>query len=550
MNHTDHSNSSESEQLLKRIQSIEKRISRIEHYLGSIKFTRGDLSSASSNIPQKDHTLADFEKQEDNIELRVGESGLAWLGSIVLLLAISFLISYTKNIGHGILASLIGYSSALCILGVSHLLLKPFPHLVFVLKVSAHLLLYYVTLQLHFFTPQPLIQKTWINILLLTTLTAAQTYIAVRIKSELFGGMALLLILSTAIFSDSPLFQFPLLLISTIIAMYFFYRFSWLSIFLGTLFFVYFSHLFFLLGNPIMGHPLKQITNHEFNLFYLVGYFGIFSLVALFKQKFKISENLFILLTIWNGIFFSFLLTVNIFAFFQENYLSIFSLLSLLFLIYSIILKAKKSDQFEISFYACLGFMALSVSVYAYSPLPNTFLWLALQSLLVVSIALWYKSRIITVVNTILLLGILIYYLAYNHPSSATSFSFALVAFGSARILNWKKERLSLQTDLMRNIYLSVFLIMMLYGLFHAVPKKYITLSWTAAAGLFFLISILLHNFKYRWLAICTLFITVVYLFIVDLAHMDLVYRVFAFFFLAIISLGVSFYYTKKIKKK
>ncbi|WP_054717191.1 hypothetical protein [Marinifilum fragile] len=548
MTQSNQTNRSDNDSLLKRIQLLEQRISRIEEYLGNLQFRKGVLSS-SPDFPEKKASPSGIEQTENGIEFKVGEFGLAWLGSIVLLIGIIFLMNYSKDIGHPIVSSLIGYFSVLCVFALSHVLRKNFSHLSFMLQLSAHLLLYYVSLLLHFFTPQPVISQSWIVISLLLIISGIQIYLAVKKQSKLYGGMGILLCLLTAVFSESLQLQFSLLLFTSCITLFFLLRYSWWHIFLFFLFLVYFSHLSFLLGNPIMEHSIRQISSHGFNLLYLLCYFGVYSLIAPLRRKLSISDNLFLLLLIWNGICFTVMLVMNVIFFYQDNYIGIFGILALLSLIFSVILKSMESSQFEMSFYACFGFMALSVSVYGYSQLPNTFLWLALQSLLVVSIALWFKSRLITIVNTILFLGILISYLAYKNPTGMISFTFAIVSFGSARILNWKKERLSLRTDLMRNMYLGALLTMMLYGLYHAIPQEYTTLCWTATAGLFFLTSILLKNFKYRWLAICTLFITVVYLLFVDLAHLELGYRVIAFFFLASISLGVSLYYTKRIKK-
>jgi len=90
---------------------------------------------------------------------------------------------------------------------------------------------------------------------------------------------------------------------------------------------------------------------------------------------------------------------------------------------------------------------------------------------------------------------------------------------------------------------------MVLYALIHAVPKQFVTLSWTLAALVYFLISILLKNVKYRYMALGTVICAAFYLFIVDLARIEIVYRVLALLFLAAISIGISIYYTNRIKK-
>jgi uncharacterized membrane protein len=44
--------------------------------------------------------------------------------------------------------------------------------------------------------------------------------------------------------------------------------------------------------------------------------------------------------------------------------------------------------------------------------------------------------------------------------------------------------------------------------------------------------------------------VTVVYLFLVDLANLSIGYRVIAFLFLAVILISASLFYTKRVKKR
>ena len=91
--------------------------------------------------------------------------------------------------------------------------------------------------------------------------------------------------------------------------------------------------------------------------------------------------------------------------------------------------------------------------------------------------------------------------------------------------------------------------IMMLVALMQAVPKQFVTFSWTMAALLYFLISLLLKNVKYRYMALGTMICAAFYLFLVDLAKIEIVYRILALLFLAAISIGISIYYTNRVKK-
>jgi hypothetical protein len=191
----------------------------------------------------------------------------------------------------------------------------------------------------------------------------------------------------------------------------------------------------------------------------------------------------------------------------------------------------------------------MSTAMYGLVGLPKVYLLLSVQSLIVVSMALWFRNKLIVVINSLLFMTILVAYLFSTKTSDGVNFSFALVALVSARIINWQSSRLQIETDLIRNLYMIEGFIMVLYALSHAVPKQFVTLSWTLAALVYFLISILLKNVKYRYMALGTMICAGFYLFIVDLARIEIVYRVLALLFLAAISIGISIYYTNRVKK-
>jgi hypothetical protein len=202
------------------------------------------------------------------------------------------------------------------------------------------------------------------------------------------------------------------------------------------------------------------------------------------------------------------------------------------------------------SLYALYGFVALSVTVYGIYGFPKAYFLLSLQSLLVVIMALWFRSRVIVVMNTGLFLILLVTYLSTSTSVNSVNISFALVALITARTLNWKKQMLRIKTELLRNTYLVTGFIMVLYALYRLVPGPYVTLSWTCAAILYFVLSFAIHNIKYRYLALATMVATALYLFIVDLARVEIIFRVVAFLFLAVLSIVLSLYYTRRRNKK
>lgn len=538
--------------ILAHIEALESRLERIEARLNRIESSPEKYSPVGratgedpSNLSSPSSTTFDTQ-----YESRVVEYGFAWISGIVYLFGIIFLMAYVRNLGYNFLASIIGYGGTASLFVLSYYLRKSFPHLLSAGQITGLLLLYYVTLRMHFFSIDPLIGQKSIALALLIFVIGVQLFFAVRKQNEFMGAVSLLLALSTALFYDSTYITLSIITAVSIAALILFSMYGWWRLLLFILFSVYLSHALWYLNNPVMGHPLKAVETHQHNIIYLFIYASVFASTLSVPHKKIISNGVLVSIAIWNAICFTLMMLLIVLRFYEDNYTWIFLLISALCLIYSVLLKSRTERKFAPAFYACFGFMALSVSVYGYSGLPEVYFFLALQSLLVVSMALWFRSKIIVIVNTILFITILLAYLFTADSIHHISFTFAFIALATARIMNWQKERLTLRTDIFRNIYLASAFFTILYAIYHAVPAQYITLSWTAFAVVYFIMSILLSNVKYRWMAILTILVSSLRLFLVDFARLETGYRVIAFLFFAIIALGVSIYYTKKIKKQ
>ncbi|MFQ5628715.1 MAG: hypothetical protein ACE5I1_08140 [bacterium] len=539
-NETDAVDLAETMQLLR---SIETRISYIEEYLGIEEEVSASPESLETGKPEEKEYARHEEKS--GFEFKFGQFGLAWLGSFVLLLGIVFLMTYTYAKGYTVLSSVLGYVATAGFFAIARKWRNSLPHLSAMLAIVSHLLLYYTTLRLHFFADQPLVENRIAAIILLLTAVGIQFYFAYRENSELLAGLAIFLGMATALFSDTTHFCLLLIAVFSALSVFMFLRQGWSRQVIATLLLAYLAHLLWLLNNPVMGRPIQAVTAHQNNLIYLFLYAVIFSWPSLLRERETISKSTVAALTFHNGGGFSVMSLLVVLAFFQANFVGIALAGTVFFLAFSMIQWQRTHRQFEPAFYACFGFTALTVAVFGYTKVPAAYFWLSLQSLLVVSMALWYRSRIIVVVNTFIYLVILLAYLVTEPAVNAVNFSFAVTALASARIMNWQKERLTLQTEMLRNMYLAVAFVAVLYGLYHAVPGHYVTLSWALAAVGYFLLSLWLHRIKYRWLAIFTMIAAVGYLFFVDLARLEAGYRVLAFLFLGLILLAGSLFYTK-----
>ncbi len=539
----------EIEKILNSLQSVELRLSKLEAALNI-------TDSESIYLSEKHQETVDpilngviLNDEEKGIESRIGRFGLAWLGNIVLLFGITFLTQYMMNLGYSLFSFLIGYFASASIFLLANYIKKANVHLALIFRINALVLLFYFTVRLHFFSVSPIIPGKIVSIFILLILVALQVYLSIRDESQPFAALAVFFALAAAILGDTTNLTLPIVIITATGVVYIYRRFNWEPLLIVTIFLTYLVFFLWLFGNPLSGHTMEMITEHHFGIIYLFGLGVCFSILSLFRKNDSVSDDFLISVIIINGILFTFLLLLMVLRFFSSDYVNLFTAITICTLIFSIILHSKSDWYFASAFYALYGFMAMSIALYGIFGLPGVYLVLSVQSLLVVSMALWFRNRLIIVMNSLLFLTILIIYLLSSKNINGVNFCFAFIALISARIINWKRSRLYIKTDMIRNLYMIEGFFMMLLALLHAVPKQFVTFSWSMAALIYFVISLLLKNIKYRYMALGTMIFSAFYLFIVDLARIGIIYRVLALLFLAVISIGISIYYTNRVKK-
>jgi hypothetical protein len=538
----------ELQKIERRLQSLEIRLGRLE---AALNLNREEIPVVSEKpvtiVPSPETDVR--EDEDKGLESRIGRFGLAWLGNIVLIVGIAFLTQYLMNTGSRFISVILGYLAAGSIFFLSGFLKKTNVHLAFIFKMNAQVLLFYVTLRLHFFSASPILAGKNISLILLLALIALQVYQAVRHDSQVFGFLTVIFALTTSLVADATHITLPLIALTCVLTFWFFYRSAWEPLIIVTIILAYISYIMWLFGNPLMGHKLQMITEPDFGVVYLFGVGACFSLMSLLRKPDRSIDDFLIGVTIVNGVLFTLLLALVTLRFYHTNYVNLFAVITVCCLIYSTVLKSTSDWHFASAFYALYGFMAMSISLYGLFGFPAVYVLLSVQSLLVVSMALWFRNKLMIIMNSLLFLSILIIYLFSSKSVDRVNFAFALVPLISARVINWQRARLKIETDLMRNLYLIEGFIMVMYALYHAVPHQFITLSWTMAALLYFLLSFILKNVKYRYMALGTMICAAFYLFLVDLARIEIIYRVLALLFLAAISIGISIYYTNRIKK-
>ena len=530
-------------ELNERLKELETRMNRIE---------KGLANQQVENKEEEELSLEPLKNFSEGMlsESKIGESGLAWLGNIVLFLGITFFEQYIENAGYPVASALFGYASVTGIFVLSYFIRTNFSRMAFIFNLNAYILLFYVTLRLHFFTSLPVVGNKYTGLILLFLVTLVLFVIALRKSSKAHSGIGLIFLAVIAVVSNSTPIMLPTIILLTALATLFLFRFAWIGLFQISIIVVYLVFLMWFLNNPLMGNPMQAIQDHQMGYIYLFAVAAIFSLVAFVENPESVSIGSIVTSIVMNGLGFSVILSLIIITFFKDDYSALNSVVSLFCLLYAIGLQLKTRHRIPPALYALYGFVTLSIAVYGIYGFPRAYFLLAIQSLLVVSMAIWFRSKFIVGMNTLLFILLLAVYAGASEIVNSVNISFSLAALFTARILNWKKERLTIKTDMLRNVYLLLGFSMVLVTLFHLMPDRFITLSWVAAGLFYFILSLILKNVKYRYMALATLISAAVYLFIVDLARIELVYRIFALMFLAVISIGLSIYYSRRSKRK
>jgi hypothetical protein len=536
-------------QLEETLRRLEARMARIEAYLQLAPLGQAEIKAYRERIEAPSSAGRESEEErEEALERKIGEFWLARVGIVALLVGTALFIAYPIAILPPLLHSLIGYSSVVGLLFFSRLWRTTYPYLSRILFGGGMILLYYATLRSHFFTDHPIVANKVAALVALIAVVGLHFYFAAQRKSELLTGIAVFLGYTTALMGDTAHFTLPMVAVTSAAAIYFLLKYRFQTVVLLSVVLAYLTHLLWLLGNPILGHPLQAVAEHQHNLVYLFLYAAIFALPNLWREEESYSDVTKFLLPLFNGAgFYGMALLVTI-TFFSTARAGLNFLISAFFLVAAILGWVLRRSRLATSIYASFGYVALSAAIFARFETPQYFIWLGWQSLLVISTAIWFRSKIVVVANTLIYAGIFLAYLMAAPSAAAVNVSYAIVALLSARLLNWKTERLALKTELMRNAYLASAFVIIPYGLYHTVPKNYVSLSWLGAAVFYFLISLVLRNKKYRWMAILTLFLAVIYVFVVDTARLEAGYRILSFLALGVVLLVISLLYARSQK--
>ncbi|MDP3682571.1 MAG: DUF2339 domain-containing protein, partial [Ignavibacteria bacterium] len=474
------------------LKRVDLRLIAVENALHLEPQVDAEVTSIKEAVASEFEEKISESSEEEQLENRIGQFWFAKTGIIVLAIGIGFLLTFPYENLPSFLPSFFGYILAFAIGAFSVYLRKNYEFIAGYFLGGSLVLLYFTTLRLHYFSTLQTISNLELEVCLLSFVVLLSFFISLKRESIYITGITIALGLSTALVSDNTviilLYETLIAIASVVISV----KHKWFNLVVYSAVITYLTHLLWFLNNPIAGKPLAFVSLPEINLLFLLLYVVIFSLGVFLKEIETPESTEEIVSSIGNTMFgYGLFLLITLTQ--VSGFNSLFHFLAfLVFIALSTFFWTKRHSKFSTFFYVMTAYLALSVAIVLQFNIPDYFIWLCWQSIVVVSTAVWFRSKFIIVANFGIYLAIFFAFLAFGGKVDLVSISFGLVALISARILNWKKERLELKTEQMRNAYLLTALFVIPYALYNTVPSGFVSLSWIAVSILYYLFSLLL----------------------------------------------------------
>jgi len=528
------------------LKNLEQRVAKLESkFENSPAETITTISEPVMHNEQESD--ANDEENEEKLELRIGQFWLAKIGIIALTAGITFLLVIPFEGLTGLLPTIIGLAIAIFLIGLSIYWRQSQTYISEYLLVAGIVISFISLLRLHFFSDKVIIESYFTEVFLLLVVVALTFTASIKRQSFSLALLGITLTSATAFVSDSAVIIFPLLILLSALSVYLKVKFNWQGLLIAGITASYLTHLLWYLNNPFLGNELLIREGSEYSLLFALIYAFIFSMGNIISPK-ESKEDFFIgFISLINCILFS---GVSVFILVTStNNVLYYFLSSALLIAISIIYWVKVKSKLSTFFYSMFGYMLLSAAVIFWISNPDFYIWLGWQSLIVISTAVWFRSKFIVVTNFAIFISILIAYLASQSNIGLVTISFGIIALVSARILNWQKTRLELTTEQMRNAYLLVALLVIPYSLYQAIPSVYVSFAWIGVAFMYYVLSLILKIKKYRWMALLTLLLTVGYIFILGFTSGNNTYKILSFLTVGVVLIVTSILYSKKKQK-
>lgn len=550
-----------------RLALLEQRLARLEQHLGlppadsaisALPAASLQPAEATSSPPPASDpsplasghsppTSAATEPPPEDLEFVVGQNWFAIVGIVIFTCGVAFALSLPLPGLPAAAPSLIGVAIAGGFLLAAQLGRASFELVAGYFRGAGVALLFFAVLRLYYFGDvHALAADSHVGAALLVAAVGLNVALALRQRSQPLLGLALLTGAVAALAVGAPLFVFASITLLALLAAAASLWQAWPALVLLAVPATYLTHLLWAINRPWQDRPLQFVDPSRLSLGFLLLYVLILGASPLWRRDRKTEGPFTILTALGNcalgyGLFLLHTAAVN-----PLNPVAAHLAASLVFLGLAVAFHRRDAGRTSVFFYAMTGYMALSVAIARKFGMPEVFLWLSLQSLVVVATALWFRSRFIVVANFFIFLAIVLGYMVLNDGGErGVCFGFGFVALVTARVLNWKKERLELKTGFMRNAYLASAFVVIPYALYHVVPHAYVGVSWVGVALMYYVLNLIVRNPRYRWMGHLTLLGTVLYLLIIGITQLTAAYRILSFLLLGGVLLAISLLFTQ-----
>lgn len=524
-----------------RVAQIEARLRRLELRLGLD--AEGGVASPAAGHPEFfiDHSRATGATGAAKRE-EIGQNGFAMAGVVALTLGIAFMLSLPYPTLPAAAPGLVGIALAGGLLLVARVAQRALGALGQYVRGATMALLFFATLRLFFFGAAPALALASLAgrgaLVLALAICAA---VAWRSRSPWLVYLAFLLGCAAALIVNAGGFVLavlPLLALGVALAGR---QGGWPLLPVAAIPLVYATYFLWAINNPLHGGRFRYVGEPMFAPWMLLLTTAIFAGDALTRRDRKEEEegvaNASALLNCLLGYA---VLLVHSAAAFPGSFAAVQASACAVFLGLGVLFWLREHSHVPTFSYVMAGYLALSMGIVKLARPPEVFVWLSLQSVVVVATAVWLRSRLIVVANFGIFAAIVTAYMLLVDRETGISLGFGIVALLSARILHWQKDRLELKTELMRNAYLVGAFIVFPYALQHLVAARFVALAWVGLAVVYYAMTAWLRNPKYRWMGHGTLILVALQLVFARAGSIDPGYRVASFLALGTVLLVVA----------
>jgi hypothetical protein len=525
--------------------------SELNRLIEVIENLNSRIAALEATIPQSGNevetrTARELNKESsEDIEFRIGEQWFGKIGVVAFLFAIFYLLTLPFDKTPQIFVLIFGYVTSALMITASFYKQEQLKSLGGYIAGSSIIIFYFSTLKLHYFTNYPLVSESIMMVPLLYIVSIISMIFSLKRESPPLVMISLVLFGTSALLSDISILIFLSLVVISLSSVYFSNRYKWDNLLLFSIPLVYLLYILWFINNPITGRAISLMNDPVYSIIFLPLFIALFGF-SLLKHAASENDNYSLVLkTLLNAVP-GYLLFVHATMNLSNTSSALLNTgMSLLLIFIAANYWVQHKSKISTFLYSMTGYGALSLAIILSFKSPESYILLCWQSILVVSTALWFRSRFIVVANFFIFTLLLVTYLFSFNEHTFLSLSFGIVALISARLINIHQQRLELQSEQLRNAYLIIAVLVIPFLLYSILPTTVVGISWIILAFMYYIVGKLINNKKYRLMASATLIMSLAYIFIFGLTHSDTVYKIVSFTLVSIALVIISLVYSR-----